>query len=101
MAKLYVSEYATISNMPTVVGQVPLEPPLTEYVLDYTAGMVTSPPFQQGTRMVRMNTDAVCSLVIGSNPAATTQNGRWAKDQTECRGVPEGQGFKVSVISNV
>jgi len=104
MAKLYVSEYATISQLPNHTGQMPLEPPLTEYVLDFSGGAATSPPFQSKTRCVRMNCDAVCSLVISrsSSPiTATTTNGRWAANQTEYRGVPEGEGYQVSVISNV
>ena len=104
MAKLYVSEYATISQVPNHTGQMLLEPPIIEYVLDFTGGVVTSNPVQPGTRAVRMNCDAVCSLIIsrGSNPiTATTLNGRWAGNQTEVRGVPEGEGYLVSVIANV
>jgi hypothetical protein len=101
MAILYITEYATITCLPTHTGQVPFEPPITEQVLNFTGGVATSQPFQQYTRVVRLHTDAVCSLIIGANPTATTINGRWAANQTEYRGVPEGQGFKVSVIANV
>jgi hypothetical protein len=103
MAKLYISEYATISQVPNHTGQMPLEPPLREQVLDFSGGAVTSQPFQALTRCVRMNCDAVCSLIISrsSNPiTATTTNGRWAANQTEYRGVPEGEGYQVSVIAN-
>ena len=100
MAKLYISEYATISALPNHSGQMPFEPPLTEQVLDFTSGPAVSNPFQPGTRMVRLNCDATCSLVIGPNPSATIANGRLAADRTEYRGVPEGAAFKVSVVSN-
>ena len=98
--KLYVTEYATISALPNHSGQMPFEPPLTEQVLDFTSGVATSNPFRPGTRMVRLNCDATCSLIVGANPTATTANGRLAADRTEYRGIPEGQGFKVSVIGN-
>jgi hypothetical protein len=51
--------------------------------------------------MVRLNCDAVCSVLFGQNPSASTSNGRMASNQTEFRGVPEGMGFKVSVVANV
>ena len=79
---------------------MPFEPPLTEQVLDFTSGVARSNPFQPLTRMLRLNADATCSLIIGANPTATTANGRLAADRTEYRGVPEGSGFKVSVIGN-
>jgi hypothetical protein len=102
MAKLYIAEYGTIVGLPaTANGQVPLEPPLIEQVIDFTSGPALSTPFQPGTRMVRLHCDAVCSLLIGANPNAGTGNGRWAGNQTEFRGVPEGQGFRVSVVANV
>jgi len=53
--------------------------------------------------MLRLHCDATCSLLIGpaGTTNATTGNGRWATNQTEYRGVPEGRGFVVSVVSNV
>ena len=100
MAKLYITEYATISALPNHSGQMPYEPPQGEQVIDFTSGPAVSNPFRPLTRMVRLNADATCSLIIGANPTATTANGRLAADRTEYRGVPEGSGFKVSVIGN-
>jgi hypothetical protein len=104
MARLYISEYGTIAALPaTANGQVPFEPPIREQVIDFTGGVATSQPFQQYTRMIRLNCDATCSILIGpaGSTSASTSNGRWATNQTEFRGVPEGQGFVVSVIGNV
>jgi hypothetical protein len=104
MAKLYISEYATISQVPNHTGQMPLEPPLREQVLDFTGSVQTSAPFLSLTRCVRLHCDAVCSLIISRNSSpitATTSNGRWAANQTEFRGVPEGENYQVSVIVNV
>ena len=99
MATLYVTEYGTISGLPaTANGQMPLEPPLADYTVSIPG---TSPPFQQFTRMVRLHCDAVCSVLFGQTPSATTSNGRMATNQTEFRGVPEGMSFKVSVVANV
>jgi hypothetical protein len=101
MATLYVTEYGTIAGLPaTANGQVPLEPPIADYTVSIPG---TSPPFQPGTRMVRLHCDAVCSLLIGPGGStnATTSNGRFAVNQTEFRGVPEGRGFVVSVVVNV
>jgi hypothetical protein len=101
MATLYVTEYGTIAGLPaTANGQVPLEPPIADYTVSIPG---TSPPFQQFTRMVRLHCDAICSLLIGPAGAtnATTSNGRFAQNQTEFRGVPEGRGFVVSVVANI
>ena len=95
---LYVTEYPTCSNMPTVVGQVPLEPPLADYTVAFGSA---SPAFQPTTRMVRLHCDAVCSVLFGpAGTVATTSNQRMAANQTEYHGVPEGRAFIVSVIAN-
>jgi hypothetical protein len=101
MATLYVTEYGTIAGLPaTANGQVPLEPPIVDYAVTIPG---TSPAFQPGTRMVRLHCDVVCSLLIGpsGSTSATISNGRWAANQTEYRGVPEGRNFVVSVVANL
>ena len=99
MATLYVTEYGTIAGLPaTANGQVPLEPPLADYIVSIPG---TSPAFQPTTRMVRLNCDATCSVLFGQNPSANTSNARMATNQTEFRGVPEGMAFKVSVVANI
>jgi hypothetical protein len=102
MSKLYITEYTTISCLPGATsGQVPFEPPLIEQVVDFTGGPVTSNPFQPGTRMIRLHADATCSVLVGLAPSVSTGSGRMATNQTEYRGVPEGQSFKVAVVGNV
>jgi hypothetical protein len=98
--KLWLSEYCSLVTLPNHAGQAPIEPALNEQLLDFTSGVATSNSFQPLTRIVRLNADAPCSLLISADPVASTQNGRLAADRTEFRGVPEGQGFKLSVISN-
>ena len=98
MAILYVTEYGTISGLPaTANGQMPLEPPLADYQVPIPG---ISPAFQPTTRCVRLHCDAVCSVLFGQAPSASTANGRLAQNQTESRGVPEGMNFKVSVVAN-
>jgi len=99
MATLYITEYGTIAGLPaTANGQVPLEPPLADYTVSIPG---ISPAFQPTTRMVRLHCDAICSVLFGQTPSASTMNGRMATNQTEFHGVPEGMNFKVSVVVNV
>jgi hypothetical protein len=99
MSLLYVTEYAGIGF--TQVGgaftAVPIEPPLADYTVVFGSA---SPVFQPSTILVRLACDAVCSVLIGLSPVASTTNGRLAANQTEYRGVP-AKGFQVSVVSNV
>jgi hypothetical protein len=50
--------------------------------------------------MVRIHTDAICSISFGTAPTATATNRRLAANQTEYFGVPLGGSYKVAVISN-
>ena len=101
MSVLYVTEYAGVGF--TQVGgsyaAVPIEPPLADYPVSFASGVANSPTFQARTILVRLATDAVCSVLFGVAPTATTSNGRLAANQTEYRGVPDA-GFQVSVIAN-
>lgn len=100
MAVLYITEYAGL--MPSPVGgqgQVPMEPPLAEQTL--VIGTVTpSAVFNAKTRLVRLHSDAICSVLFGTAPVALVTSQRMAASQTEYHGVTPGQSFKVSVISN-
>ena len=98
MAKLYVSEFSTLAQTGTGLGQVVSTPPLAEQVLSFSTS-VTSVAFQSATKVVRVHTDAICSIAFGgSTIAATTGNMRLAAGQTEYYGV-QGGGF-IAVISN-
>ena len=102
MTKLYVTEYATIA-IPQVGGlasQVPMEPPLAEQVVDYSGGVAASAAFNAKTVLVRIEADSICSVLFGTAPTAAVTSGRFAAGQAEYRGVPRGQAFKVSAITN-
>lgn len=101
MAVLYITEYAGL--MPSPVGgqgQVPMEPPLAEQTVAIGAGSVQSSAFNAKTRLVRLHTDAICSVSVDTGPTATATKGRLAANQTEYRGVPVTGTYKVAVITN-
>lgn len=100
MAVVYITEYAQL--MPSPVGgqaQLPMEPPLAEQTVAIGVE-AKSAAFNAKTRLVRIHADAICSVLIGTAPTATTSSGRMAANQTEYRGVPMTGTYKVSVISN-
>jgi len=71
-----------------------------EQTVAIAAGSAQSNAFSAATRIVRLHTDAVCSIKFGINPTATATSSRMAAGQTEYHGVLVGQSFKVAVISN-
>lgn len=103
MTKLYITEYQSLQSATingTGIVQAPLEPPLAEQVVDYTSGVAQSAAFNPKTTMVRLNTDAVCSILFGTNPVAATSNQRMSANQTEYKQVGRGLNYKVSAITN-
>jgi len=100
MAYLYVSEYSRIAG--DAGGNIPMsyEAPLADYTVSVGSGSVQGPVFQSATRYVRLHSDSICSVLIGSNPTVTTSNGRMAANQTEYRSIPQGVGYQVAVIAN-
>lgn len=100
MAVLFITEYAGLMPSPGGgLGQVPMEPPLAEQTVAIGVE-AKSAAFNSKTRVVRLHTDAICSVLLGTAPTATTGSGRMAANQSEFRGVPLGQAFKVSAITN-
>jgi len=93
MAKVYVTEFAAIDL------NVSREPPLAEQTVAIGGGSVQcSNAFHASTRVIRVHTDAICSVAIGGNPTATANTRRLAANQTEYFGA-EG-GHKIAVITN-
>jgi hypothetical protein len=97
MAKLYVTEYtAPVANSislaePNNVDQTPVA---------IGSSSTQSSAFAGDTSMVRLHTDSICSIAFGTNPTATANNKRMAANATEYFAVPEGQSYKVAVITN-
>jgi hypothetical protein len=101
MAILYITEYAEMQIGPAGrVGQMPMDPPLAEQVVVIGATSLQSAAFNSKTRFVRLHCDAVAEVLFGANPTALVNtSARMAAGQTEYRGVPPGQAFKVAVIA--
>lgn len=100
MTKLYIREYESPQGMagfPFPVGDESTESGFDQ-VVDYTAGVTSSVAFRSITRLVRLHTDAICSVAFGPNPTATTSNQRMAAGQTEYKFVRPGD--KVSAVTN-
>ncbi len=96
MAKLYVTEYGGIAaaGLPVAVA-----PPIVEQTpVVIGAGSLQSAAFDAATVLVRIHTDAICSIAFGTNPTASANTARMAANATEYFAVRFGQ--KVAVITN-
>lgn len=96
MATLYITEFADVSA--TQGTTIPKQPPTAEQTVAIGGTTTQSSAFAQNTRYIKLSTDAICSISIGSNPTATATKMRMAAGQTEVFDVP--QGGKVAVITN-
>jgi hypothetical protein len=101
MAKIYVTEFrngqvqlGTADNIPSMIGIVDQTP------ITVGASSAQSAAFDGGTSMIRLHTDAICSVAFGTNPTATTNNMRLAANETVLMTVRPGTSFKVAVIAN-
>jgi hypothetical protein len=113
VATLYVSEYRSLAaallatNYNPTPSQAPVEPAIAEYTVAILGSSTQGQVLNANTALVRLHCDAVCSVLIGPNPTATTTNKRMAANQTEYFGViqpVQGQTYaaqQVAVITNV
>lgn len=93
MAKLYITEY---SNS---VGSVGKETAVTtQSPISFSGSSSQSSAFNAKTRMIRVHTDAICSIEVGKNPTATTSSKRMAANDTEYFFVNPAD--KLAVITN-
>lgn len=95
MATVYISEYPPypINGLP-----VPKGPRIAAQTVAITAGSLSSSAFNASTGMVRVHTDAICSIQIDKAPTAVATEGRMAANQTEYFAVSTGD--KIAVITN-
>ena len=99
MATLYISEYAEVRRNPAGgINPVVLEPPLAEQTVALSGTSAQSSAFGANTRFIRVHTDAICSILVGSNPTATTAKKRLPADHTEYFEVTPGD--KIAGITN-
>lgn len=101
MAVVFITEYARqgrdAAGFQMVVAD---EPAVANQTVAITAGSVQSSAFNALTRFVRVSTDAVCSIEFGTNPTATATTRRMPANTTEYFAVPQGQSYKLAVITN-
>lgn len=100
MATLYVTEFADLGRVGGI-SQVGVQTPTAEQTVSIGASSAASSAFQNNTKFVRLHTDSICSITFGASPTATSSKARMAANQTEYYAVPNGQSYKVAVITNV
>lgn len=98
MAVLYVTEYATAAVDQGRAVPVGYGPPVVNQTVAIGGASVQSAAFNANTRLIRVHSDAICSILVGSNPTATTSTARMAANQTEYFGV--APTHKIAVITN-
>lgn len=97
MAVLYITEYSTLPFSGGHPLNMVQEPGYTDQTVAIGSSTQSS-AFGGNTRIVRLHTDAICSVLFGTNPTALTTSKRLAANQTEYFSVVPGQ--KVAVVSN-
>ena len=101
MPTLFISEFISKqrdanNNLLPIVQM----PPHVEMTVAIGASSVQSAAVNVRTGMVRIVSDVICSISVGTNPTATTATMRLAADAPEYFNIPLGQAFKIAVISN-
>lgn len=92
MAKVYIQEYADIR------GNAGYEPKTASQVITSAATSSQTSAFNVNANWIRVHTDGIVSIEIGSNPTATTDSMRLAAGQTEYFCIVPGH--KLAVITN-
>ena len=100
MATLYVAEFPHSDAEYGSRTQAARVPPITEQAMVFGASSSASSAFTSQTKLVRLHTDAICSVAFGTSPTAAATNARLAANQTEYFAVNEGSAMKVAVITN-
>lgn len=103
MAVLYITEYVSTGTNNARLVPVGLEIGADQTLaISGTSGQ--SVALKNSTQLVRLHTDAICSVLFGANPTAVIASGtagskRLAANQTEYFAVPVNSGYKIAVIS--
>lgn len=96
MATLYITEYERVDNSNPPVAMVPA---IAKQAVTFTGTSAASAAFNARTKMVRIHTDAICSIVFGTTPVAVATDSRMAADQTEYFALSKAD-LKVAAITN-
>jgi hypothetical protein len=101
LATLYITEFSGLGLDPsTRSAQVAAQPPVNEQTVSISGSSTASSAFKAATNMVRLHTDAICSIEFGTSPTASSTTARMAANQTEYFTVPKNLSYKVAVITN-
>ena len=97
MATLWITEYQTTAPIGRDArAQCGMEDGnATEQTVAYTTSTASS-AFQDETRLVRVEADAMAHIAFGASPTATTSNKRIQANVPEYFGVPRGESFKIA-----
>lgn len=98
MAVLFIAEFTDPTVVQGGLRPVAFGETLAEQTVAIGVGSVQSSAFNAKTKMIRVHTDAICSIAIGSNPTATATKMRLAANQTEYFEVKPA--YKIAVIVN-
>lgn len=99
MAKLYVTEFVGADEKTNVLVPVAKMAGIVEQTPVTISGTsAQSAVFGSAAGLVRVHSDASCSIAFGTNPTATTSNMRLSAGQAEYFAVHPG--YKVAVIAN-
>ena len=98
MATLYITEYEDVGPTLSQIAQAPQEPRIANQTVAIGGTSTQSSAFNVRTRLVRLHTDAICSVDFGASPTAVATESRMAANTTEFFGVTPGH--KVAVITN-
>lgn len=99
MATFYITEFTGGLMFGT---PAPKDPPVARQTIAIAGASAPSQAFNEATKMIKIHTDAICSIRIGAanqTPTAVTTDDRMAANQSEYRIVEPGA--KLAVISNV
>lgn len=97
---VYISEHEVMGAQHGGLVQAVRQAPLAEHTVAVGGASAQSAVFNDRTQVVRIHTDAICSIKFGTNPTATTSTARMIAGQTEYFAVPMGAKYRVAVISN-
>jgi len=105
MANVYITEFARLAGTPDGPVQIPQDPALANQFMATAGASAQTNAFNVATQLIRVHTDGICAIDIGTNPTAVATAGpgqtrRLAANQTEYFAVPAGQSFKLAAITS-
>ena len=98
---IYVNEFTSFGKDANGnVTPYPLQPATAFQTLAVTGVSAQTTAFAATTTVIQVHTDAICSIVFGTAPTATTSNARLPANETRYFSVPAGSALKIAAILN-